>query len=392
MTASRRILYIEANEDGTVGGSHQALYDFVRHVDRGRVEPVLLFYQRNRFADALREEGFEVHLYEAERERERAIRSRGGAGKRLDVLGAILRRHRFLGRHRIDAVHINNSPKVGNDDWLPAARLRGIPILANAMGDARGASGRVHRWLFRRFDHVLPISAYMTDAMVRQGIPLERMTSIRLGVDLDRIRARVRRSRAEVRSEFGLREDQVLLAMVGNIREWKGQHVLLEALARLDPHKRRRLHAVFAGAVDAKSADYEARLQGIVEANGLAEQVSWLGARSDVPDLFAAADVAVHCSTLPEPFGLVVTEALGLGTPVAATNAGGPAEVITDACGWLYPPGDADRLATILAAIEADPDMVDRKAEGALARANEYSVQRTVERSMDAYAAVFEAA
>ncbi|MEX2375135.1 MAG: glycosyltransferase, partial [Dehalococcoidia bacterium] len=179
----RRVLMIEANKDGTVGGSHQALYDLVRHLDRSRYEPVLLFYQENRFAALLRAEGFEVHLYVEEIAREQAMLATGTpVRKAVNLFGAIVRRRDFLGRHRIDAVHINNSPAVGNDDWLPAARLRRVPILANAMGDARGArGGPIHAWLFRRFDRVLPISEFMTDAMLSLGIPSERLTPIRLG-------------------------------------------------------------------------------------------------------------------------------------------------------------------------------------------------------------------
>jgi glycosyltransferase involved in cell wall biosynthesis len=48
--------------------------------------------------------------------------------------------------------------------------------------------------------------------------------------------------------------------------------------------------------------------------------VSWLGARSDVPDLLNAADVALHASTFPEPFGLVLVEALAFGKPLLARS------------------------------------------------------------------------
>ena len=387
----RRVLMIEANEDGTVGGSHQALYDLVRHLDRTRYEPVILFYEENRFAELLRREGFEVHVFEEVRALERRIRRSGSwLSRRLDVVRAIARRAAFLDAHRIDGVHINNSPAVGNDDWLPAARLKRMPILANAMGDARGArGGAIHRWLFRRFDRVLPISAFMTEAMAAQGIPMERMTPVRLGVDLEEIRRRVRKDRAEVRRELGLGEDQLLITMVGNIREWKGQHVLLEALGGLSPDERARLHAVFAGAAHEESRGYERSLRERERELGLGDCVSWLGSRRDVPDLFAAADLAVHCSVRPEPFGLVVTEAMALGAPVAATNFGGPAEVVTDDSGWLYDPEEPRQLTDILRIVLDEPETLARKSAGARARAVDFSVEHTVARTADAYDLVF---
>src|SRR5712664_876406 len=59
-----RILYVEANEDDTVGGSHQAMFDLARKLDRNDFEPHVLFYQNNVFADRLRRLGISVHSYE----------------------------------------------------------------------------------------------------------------------------------------------------------------------------------------------------------------------------------------------------------------------------------------------------------------------------------------
>ena len=81
----------------------------------------------------------------------------------------------------------------------------------------------------------------------------------------------------------------------------------------------------------------------------------WLGARSDVPDLLADLDLFVLPSTEPEPYGLVVVEALASGAPVVVTDAGGPREIAagaTPGSARLVPPGDAHALAdAILAAV-----------------------------------------
>jgi len=384
----QRILLIEANEDGTVGGSHQALYDFVRHLDRSQYEPVVLFYQDNRFAHSLRSEGFEVHSFAAERARELTIRREGGRiAKLVDTVSAILRRRRFLREYCVDAIHINNSPAVGNDDWLPAAKLEGLPALANAMGDARGATRRnvIHRRLFCSFDRVLPISQFMTSAMFQAGIPSSRLTPIRLGVDIEHLGSLVRRTRAEVRRELGIADGQLFVLMVGNVREWKGQHVLLEALGRLSPTERQRFHVAFAGAVHQEGKRYANVLRASESRLNLSPHVTWLGGREDVPDLFAAADLAVHCSVRPEPFGLVVTEALALGTPVAATDFGGPAEVITPEAGWLYNPARPGELTAILRSVLSDPTLLKAKSVAARARGLEYSIQGTVRATEEAY-------
>jgi glycosyltransferase involved in cell wall biosynthesis len=248
-----RILYIEANEDGTVGGSHRVLFDLVCHLDRTRYEPVVLFYQDNAYVSRVRAQGAEVLILEDVRTRERAIRRSGSRlAKLLEYVATIARRFRFLRQHRIDLIHINNSPLMGNDDWLPAARLLRIPCVSSVAGDARGPGGGwVHKRLFRAFDHYLTVSEFINAAMLRAGIKSDRMDLIYPGVDLEAFRARVKRSREEVRRELGIPDDAVMALMVGNVRQWKGQHVVLAALEQMPASARDAFYVAFAGGLTA---------------------------------------------------------------------------------------------------------------------------------------------
>jgi glycosyltransferase involved in cell wall biosynthesis len=183
-----RVLHVEVNEDGTVGGSHQALYDLVKRIDRDLYQPVVLFYQDNVFSNALRAAGVEVITFERERERELAVRRSGRpVSKLLDIIfGAIHRRSRLLRSRSIDLLHLNNSPATGFDDWLPAARLSGIPCITSVMSVAPAVSGRIKRALMRRFDAVIPVSRYIRDNWAAAvGIPAERLHVVHHGVDIE---------------------------------------------------------------------------------------------------------------------------------------------------------------------------------------------------------------
>src|SRR6266446_1762260 len=68
-----RVLLVEANEDGTAGGSHQCLFDIARSLDPMQFTPVPLFYQNNRFVERLREIGIRTLVWERERMRERPV-------------------------------------------------------------------------------------------------------------------------------------------------------------------------------------------------------------------------------------------------------------------------------------------------------------------------------
>ena len=116
----------------------------------------------------------------------------------------------------------------------------------------------------------------------------------------------------------------------------------------------------------------------------------FLGWRQDTPDYVNAADICIHASVSPEPFGLVILEAMVLGRPLIASNRGGPAEIITPECGLLF---DADRpveLADHLATLAGDPGL--RQCFGLMTqrRAAEFSLPANVTANVEVYRSVLQ--
>ena len=376
-----RILYVEINEDGTVGGSYQCLYDLVRHLDRSCYEPVVVFYEQNPWVERLRALGVEVHAWDAIRRHERGA----GAGPlrplRLAsrLLGGVWRRWRFLRRERIALLHLNNSPSVTFQDWLPAARLAGIPCITHARGNVFVPRRRWQRLLITRYDRVLPISRAIAADVRATGIAESRITLVHDGVDLEAFRARLSRPPEAVRAELGVAPGTLLVAMVGHLRWWKGQREVLEALALLTPAERDRLLVVFVGDVAPAERDYREGLERRIGELGLERCARLLGRRDDVPDLMRAADVVLHASTVPEPFGLVVVEALALGRPVIASRFGGPADIVTPETGVAVDPTAPVELAAALRALAGDRAARVRIGAAGAERADAFTVRRTMD-------------
>lgn len=381
-----RVLLVESNEDGTVGGSHQALFDLVVGVDHTSFEPIVLFHEDNLFASRLRQRGIEVVLFEGFTRKKPAIDLSGGLVTKLVRFGTdVVRCRRELRRLRVDLLHLNNSPKTGNDNWLIAARSLGIPCMVTAMGDVDRPNRLIHRWLYRRFDLYLAVSRHVADALLRHGVDPSRIELIYLGVDLESLRKRVLRSREAVRDELGAGKDQILVLMVGNIRAWKGQREVIAALRLIPENVIARMRVCFAGATASTDAEYEAQLRDEVARAGLGHCVQFLGYRSDVPDLYRAADITVHASTSPEPFGLVVPEAMALGCAVIAASSGGPAEIIVPGTGMLCDPTRPEEYARALEQLVRDDALREAIAAAAPARAAQFSVERNVECTAQAY-------
>jgi glycosyltransferase involved in cell wall biosynthesis len=196
---------------------------------------------------------------------------------------------------------------------------------------------------------------------------------------------RPQRSPAEVRRELGIAPDAPCLGIAGNIQEWKGQHVVIEALGQLnDPPG---VHCVITGGVHRAGEAYAAELRARAAALGLSERVHLTGYRADIPDVMNAWDVVVHASVRPEPFGRVILEGMLLGKPVIATAGGGVGELIDDGrTGFLVPPGDAPALADRLRRVFAAPGAA--QAIGARARTwaqQHFSLARQVAEMSEIY-------
>lgn len=380
MSQPIRTLHVEAAEDGTFGGSYRSLTDLVLGLPQQGVEPTVLFYTGNPLVAELREAGVEVIVWEAPRRRERVLRNTAGRMRRYaDALGAIWRRRRLLASMPVDLVHLNNSPLTGYDDWLPAAWSLGIPCVASKRGDAQVTPGPLASRAARLYARVIPVSRYVAASPLATSLPQDRVKVIYNGIDLSRVphpsaRAGVRMA---LRQKLGISEDDFVAVMAGTIRWWKGQLQVVRAIAALPDSLRRRVRLLLAGGWGEDDQDYAGEVRTAIEENGLEGKVSLLGHRTDVLELFCAADVAIHASVRPEPFGLVLVEALGTGTPVLAANSGGPVEILARGGGFLHDPQDPAQLAGVLQRLMTQPELLAEKTVEAEEAARRFSIDRT---------------
>jgi glycosyltransferase involved in cell wall biosynthesis len=184
-----------------------------------------------------------------------------------------------------------------------------------------------------------------------------------------------RHSPDELRRALGLPAGP-LVGVFSRLAAWKGQHILVQALAELPG-----VNCIIAGDALFGETEYAARLSRMVAELGLGDRVRFLGHRDDVPKLMKAVDVMVHPSIDPEPFGRTLVEAMLAGVPVVATNAGAAPDILEDGkAGTLIPPNDPHALAGALAAVLAKPEQLAGQLEYANGRARvHYSLKRMLD-------------
>lgn len=257
---------------------------------------------------------------------------------------------RLLRRQRPDVFHAHMSSPVACKWGLAAAVLARVPAILGTVqvGNYEPPDRASHRQLWalaRGVDRYLAVSHEIATELVdRLRWPAERIEVVHNAVDVGRFDVEAPPGlRAELAS--GL-EGPVVLTL-GRLDAQKGYPLLLEAAARLPD-------ALF---VIAGEGPERPSLEALAGSLGVADRVRFLGHRSDVPELLAAAD-AFALPSLYEGSSLALLEAMAARRAVVSSAIGGTEELIDDGeSGLLVPPGDAAALATALGRVLADPGL-----------------------------------
>lgn len=217
------------------------------------------------------------------------------------------------------------------------------PAHTVATGLVGRAKRAVHQWVGHNVNIRICVSHAAYQKMLERGDAIASDAAnyavIHNGIDIDGYKRRVSKSKITVYSELGIDSESKLLVCAARLELEKNIDILLSAFKRIvDSGIKAQL--VIAGEGSQRN-DLERQ---IVEFQ-ISNCVKLLGFRSDVPDLISAADSFVLPSS-DEPFGLVLVEAMALGTPLVAAAAAGPLE-ITDSgkYGHLFEPNNPDSLA-----------------------------------------------
>lgn len=293
----------------------------------------------------------------------------------IDVLASglsLVRIYVLIKRHGVDLVHLNNG--YVPQEAILAARLTGTPLVVHFRGFVEPTFRR--SWL--RWVPAADKTIAVSDASIenlRAVVPDLPTVTIYDPVDLVASRAALGR-RASVRKELGFEDRHVVAGIFGRVVDWKGQLEFVQAaLAAMERDD--RLRGIIVGGISDGSQGYMDRIRAAIERSRFSERFVLTGYRSDVEALYAAIDILVHASISPEPFGMVIPEAMAAGRPVIATDAGGPREIVTPGeDGMLVPMGDVTALRDAMLELSGDPDLRRRMGERARQSARRFAIER----------------
>lgn len=238
-----------------------------------------------------------------------------------------------------------------------AARRLDVPFVTTYHGIYKqtNALKGLYNSVMARGDAVIANSRYTADLIAaRHGFARDRMTVIHRGSDLNALApgAVTAERKAAMAAQFGIVDDRPVLLQLARLTGWKGQRVLISAMAILKQRGRMLPLAILAGD-DQGRESYTAELRAQIDAGGLQGDVRLIGHCADVAAALSLSSLSVVASTEPEAFGRAAVEAQAAGVPVIVSDLGAVPETVLappdvpaeERTGWRVPAGDAYALA-----------------------------------------------
>ena len=270
----------------------------------------------------------------------------------------IARLGRIILKEKVDIVHVNNG--MNNLEPVIAAILLGRKYIVHFHGVER--PGFVPRFLRNHVHKYIVISEYLMEALTENGFPRERMAVIPNPYQESHA---LSKKSMELRAQYGIEPEDKVFAIVGRIVRWKGHVEFLNAafiILKAMPEAK----ALIIGDFSDGDVAYQNQIQKMIDDSGYGDRIIMTGYVEDVGSIYSIMDVCVHTSIEPEPFGLVIIEAMANAVPVIASDRGAPKEIIADGVnGYIVNPDSVQLIADKVIRLLNDDVLRDKMANNA---------------------------
>jgi glycosyltransferase involved in cell wall biosynthesis len=263
----------------------------------------------------------------------------------LTIRRNIRRLARLIESEGVDLVHARSRAPAWSA--FRAARRTGRPFVTtfHAPYNFTNRFKQHYNSVMAKGDRVIAISEFIARHVAENyHVGQDRLRVVPRGIDVvDFDPAGVSTERvANLSTRWNLPDGKPVVMLPGRLARWKGQMVLVEAMAELAD---RDVLCLMVGVGSGREGLYR-ELEQTIRSRGLETSVVMIDVCTDMAAAYRLADVVVSASIEPEGFGRVAVEGQAMGVPVIATAHGAAVETVDDGVtGWLVPPGDPHALS-----------------------------------------------
>lgn len=268
----------------------------------------------------------------------------------------VARLKKIIKRHNVGIVHARSRAPA----WSAWRACKGTDThfitTCHAPYNISGEAKRIYNGSIAQGEIIIAISDFVAQYLQdNYNVEPERIRTIHRGIPIERFHptAVTAERMIDLATQWRIPDGANIIMMPGRITRWKGHHILIEAIAKLN---RPDVFCVIIGS-DQGRTEYRQELDQYIEEQGLGTQIRIVDQCHDMPAAYMLSTVVVSASTDPEGFGRIPVEAQAMGRPIIASDHGGAREtILRGETGWHVPPSDPDALAQAMhEALSLDP-------------------------------------
>lgn len=368
-----RILFL--SHTGSLGGAELSMLDVAEHF---RDTATFALFERGPFLERLRGRDISTEVIPASQSLLDVRRD----ARLLDAIGSIPEAIRLTIRVARVA-HDHDLIYAASQKALIVGALAGLLVDRPVVWHLHDILDESHFSALNRFvstqisnllvDRVFVNSTSTMNALDACGGDSEKAEVVHYGIDAEPFDRVDEEASDAIRHNLSL-PGAPLVGVFSRLAEWKGQHVLIQALPDLPD-----VHALLVGdSLFQNGTQYGETLRALARDLNVDDRAHFLGFRDDIPRLMKAVDIVLHTSTAPEPFGRVIVEGMLAQRPVVATRAGGAEEIVDhERTGLLVPTGDSAAIAAAVERLIDAPELARTLAkEGYEQATSQFSVAK----------------
>ncbi len=237
----------------------------------------------------------------------------------------------LIREHNVDILHARSRVPA----WVGLLACKSLPArLRRRFVTTVHGLYSVNRFsrVMTRGDHVIAVSQTIRDYIQKHypSVPNEAITLIPRGVEPREFPYAYRPLEqwlTKWASDMPRLKGQHVLTLAGRITRLKGHFEFIKLIADLKDEGR-PVHGLIVGDEDPRRRQYAETVRQTVRQQGLSDEITILGHRSDIRDIYAVSSVVLSLSTKPESFGRTTLEPLAMGIPVVGYDHGGVGEIL----------------------------------------------------------------
>lgn len=357
----KNVLFIHSSSE--LYGSDRSLLNIVKNINKDHYRVFVILPCEGPLVEEMKKiDGIKIEIFQVAVLRRKNLSIKGGVEYFREFFKSLKYLKKYIKNHNIDIVDTNTA--VVFPGAIAAKQMKKKSIWHIREIIKSNLENRVISLMMQKYADLIIANSYSTGKALK--VSQDKIRVIYNAVD----------EKNEIKKE---KNERLVIGMAGRINRWKGQKLFVDAAEKIHMEYPDVIFKIAGEAYEGEEYLKEELTQYIREKN-LDDTVYLLGQVNNMSLFYNSLDVFVLPSIQPEPFGLVVIEAMEFAVPVVATNHGGPTEIIQNGInGYLVDYHDcAEMVDAIKNLIENNEVREEMGRKGKEIKRERYSVSTMV--------------